>query len=62
MTDRRRRVKLVVPANRDVGDGDDGSRLGGDKNELALEAGEQAGRKMTHPDPASWQDGSPGTR
>jgi hypothetical protein len=31
---------VFVPANRDVGDGDDGSRLGGDKNELALEAGE----------------------
>ncbi|CAP92569.1 hypothetical protein E8E15_002678 [Penicillium rubens] len=40
------RVKLVVPANRDVGDGDDGSRLGGDKNELALEAGESLLRSV----------------
>ncbi|KAJ5181475.1 hypothetical protein N7449_011622 [Penicillium cf. viridicatum] len=34
------RVKLVVAADRDVGDGDEGARVRGDKNELALEAGE----------------------
>ncbi|KAJ5588147.1 hypothetical protein N7537_010825 [Penicillium hordei] len=33
------RVKLVVAADRDSGDGDEGSRVRDDKNELALEAG-----------------------
>ncbi|CAG8908487.1 unnamed protein product [Penicillium egyptiacum] len=34
------RVKLVVSADRDAGDGDEGSRVRGEKNEPTLEAGE----------------------
>ena len=40
------RVKLVVAADRDAGDDDEGSRVGGDKNELALEAGESLLRSV----------------
>ncbi|KAJ5360893.1 hypothetical protein N7517_010084 [Penicillium concentricum] len=40
------RVKLVVAADRDAGDGDDGSRVRGDKNELALQAGESLLRSV----------------
>ncbi|KOS42912.1 hypothetical protein ACN38_g6166 [Penicillium nordicum] len=40
------RVKLVVAADRDVGDGDEGARVRGDKNELALEAGESLLRSV----------------
>ncbi|OQD61186.1 hypothetical protein PENPOL_c018G09845 [Penicillium polonicum] len=40
------RVKLVVAADRDSGDGDEGPRAGSDKNELALEAGESLLRSV----------------
>ena len=40
------RVKLVVAADRDSGDGDEGSRAQGSKNDLALEAGESLLRSV----------------
>ena len=40
------RVKLVVAADRDSADGDEGPRAGSDKNELALEAGESLLRSV----------------
>lgn len=40
------RVKLVVAADRDSGDGDEGSRAQGNKNDLALEAGESLLRSV----------------
>lgn len=40
------RVKLVVAADKDAGDGDEGAQVRGDKNELALQAGESLLRSV----------------